>query len=469
MKPALPPVPFTPGASAANRAHRAGAKFLAPLGLPVDLPPDWQASALRKLDELCQQNRALPLYLDSCVRCGACADKCQFFLGTGDPKNMPVARAGLLRDVYRRHRTMGGRIVGALGGGEALTEQKLEEWYVYFHQCSECRRCAVFCPQGIDTAEITRAAREIMGSIGVATKYVTEVLKKVHEVGNNMGIPEAAWRDSCEFLEEEMKEETGIDIRIPVNGEGAEVLLVPPSADLFANPDTMIGYAKLFHAAGVSWTTSTYAGEAGNFGLFLNHEQLKLVNRRIVDAARRLGVRRIVMGECGHAWRAAQAFMDTLNGPLDFLDPPRPEHICEFAVRMMEERRIEVDPAANDGRKVTYHDPCNLARAGGLVEEPRQILRAVVRDFREMAADTTRGRTFCCGAGGGMLADELMDVRMKGAKPRMAAFQASGADHVATPCAICKAQFAAAFQYYKIDAQVVGVMDLLGRAIVIRN
>ncbi len=465
MTPNFQRASFQPGASAAVRPHRAGPHLLSPLGLEGELPADWQAIALHTLDEQCRQNRALPVYLDTCVRCGACADKCQFFLGTGDPKNMPVARAELLRKVYRRHCTAGGR----LGGGEALTEQMLNDWYVYFHQCSECRRCAVFCPHGIDTAEITRAAREVMASIGVATKYVTEVLRKVHVVGNNMGIPEAAWRDSCEFLEEEMKEETGADIRIPVNVEGAEVLLVPPSADLFANPDTMIGYAKLFHAAGVSWTTSTYAGEAGNFGLFLNHEQLKRVNQRIVDEARRLRVRRVVMGECGHAWRAAQAFMDTLNGPLDFLDTPRPEHICEFAVRMMEEERITLDPAANDGRKVTYHDPCNLARAGGLVEEPRRILRAVIRDFREMAPDTIRERTFCCGAGGGMLADELMEVRMKGAQPRLAAFQASGADLLASPCAICKAQFAVAFQHHHIEGQVVGVMDLLGRAIVLKT
>jgi Fe-S oxidoreductase len=423
--------------------------------------------ALRKLDDLCRQRRSLQLSLDLCVRCGACADKCQFFLGTGDPNNMPVARAELLRKVYRRHFTASGRFAGRLAGAEELTEQVLEQWYTYFYQCSECRRCAVFCPFGIDTAEITAAAREIMASVGIATKYVTEVVKKANEIGNNMGIPEAAWRDSCEFLEQEMKEETGADIRIPVNQEGAEVLLVPPSADLFANTDTMIGYAKLFHAAGVSWTTSTHASEAGNFGLFLNYEQLQKVNKRLVDSARQLKVKRMVIGECGHAWRAAQAFMDTLNGPLDFLESPRPEHICEFALRIIRRGGLRLNKAANDGQSVTYHDPCNLARAGGLTEEPREILRAVVSDFREMPADTIRQRTFCCGAGGGMLADELMIVRMKGAKPRVEAFQASGANYLATPCAICNAQLPVAFEHYRVTAQVGGVMDLLGKAIVL--
>ena len=459
--------PLNPGASSGVRSHRARKDLLTPLSLPADLPPDWQKVALRKFEELLGQQRSLQLSLDLCVRCGACADKCQFFLGTGDPNNMPVARAELLRKVYRRHFTASGKLTGRFAAAEELTEEVLEQWYTYFYQCSECRRCAVFCPFGIDTAEITAAAREVMASVGIATKYVTEVVKKANEIGNNMGIPEAAWRDSCEFLEQEMKEETGADIRIPVNQEGAEVLLVPPSADLFANTDTMIGYAKLFQAAGVSWTTSTYASEAGNFGLFLNYEQLQKVNKRLVDAARQLKVKRMVIGECGHAWRAAQAFMDTLNGPLDFLESPCPEHICEFAARLIRRGGLRLNKAANDGQSVTYHDPCNLARAGGLTEEPREILRAVVSDFREMPANTIRQYTFCCGAGGGLLADEMMDVRMKGAKPRVEAFQASGANYLATPCAICKAQLPVAFEHYGVTAQVGGVMDLLGKAIVL--
>ncbi len=459
--------PLNPGVTAGVRAHRAKKDLLKPLGLPAEMPADWRAKALRKFGDLLRQRRSLPLYLDICVRCGACADKCPFFLGTGDPNNMPVARAELLRKVYRRHFTTAGKLAVRLAAAEDLTGDVLNQWYTYFYQCSECRRCAVFCPFGIDTAEITMAAREIMAAIGVAPKYVAEVVKKAHEVGNNLGIPEAAWLDSCQFLEAELKEETGADIKIPVNQEGAEVLLVPPSADLFANTDTMMGYAKLFHAAGISWTTSTYASEAGNFGLFLNYEHLQKVNLRLVQAARQLRVKRLVIGECGHAWRAAQAFMDTLNGPLDFLESPRPEHICELAARLIRQGRLKLDKTANDGLAVTYHDPCNLARAGGLTEEPREILRAVVKDFREMSADTIRERTFCCGAGGGLLADELMEVRMKGAKPRMEAFRASGAGCLATPCAICKAQFPAAFEHYGLKAQVVGVMDLLGKAIII--
>jgi len=301
----------------------------------------------------------------------------------------------------------------------------------------------------------------------MATKYVVEVIKKANEIGNNLGIPPLAWTDSCKFLEDEIKEETGKDIKIPVDQTGAEVLLVPPSADIFANTDTMIAYAKFFHAAGISWTTSTHASEAGNFGMFLNYEQLANVNRRLVEAARALKVRRLVIGECGHAWRAAQAFTDTLNGPLDFLESPRPEHILELVCRVLRQGKLKLDKSVNDNVTVTYHDPCNLARAGGLLDEPREVLRACVNNFREMSPDTIREKTFCCGGGGGMLSEELMDLRIKGAKPRADAFKASGATCLATPCAICKAQLPAAFAHYKIDAPIVGVMDLLGKAIIL--
>ena len=162
------------------------------IGLPHQLVPDWQKKGIAKLGELLEKNQALRVYMDICVRCGACADKCQFYLGTGDPQNFPVARAELLRSVYRRYFTPGGKYFPQSNGAADFDEAMLEKWYTYFYQCSECRRCSVFCPYGIDTAEITMAAREIMASIGVSTKYVTEVVAKVYETGNNLGIPAAS-------------------------------------------------------------------------------------------------------------------------------------------------------------------------------------------------------------------------------------------------------------------------------------
>jgi Fe-S oxidoreductase len=462
----LRPPDLREAASGAVRCHPSKPKDTRAINLPAERVPNWQAAGVAKLGELLESNKALRVFMDICVRCGACADKCQFFLGTGDPQNMPVARAELLRKVYRRYFTPGGRWAPGAAAAADFDEATLDEWYTYFYQCSQCRRCSVFCPYGIDTAEITTAAREIMAAVGVSTKYVTEVVAKVYEQGNNLGIPPAAWKDNCEFLEEDVLEQTGAAVRFPVDDCGAEVLLVPPSADNFANTDTMIGYAKLFHVLGVSWTTSTYCNEAGNFGLFLNYENLKKVNARILEAARALGVKRIIWGECGHAWKAA-VLTPALNGPMDEFDPPQPYHISQYAAAMIRKGALNgrIDKTANDAYVVTYHDPCNPARAGQLIEEPREILRACVNHFVEMPASAIREKTFCCGAGGGLLTDELMPIRMAGGKPRAMAVKHTKANFLATICAICKAQLPESMKYWDVPVEVGGVIQLLGNAL----
>lgn len=442
-------------------------KDTAAIDLPTERVPDWQARGIARLGELLENNQALRVFLDICVRCGACTDKCQFYLGTGDPQNFPVARAELLRKVYRRYFTPAGRVPG-LGDAADFDEEMLQKWYTYFYQCSECRRCSVFCPYGIDTAELTIAARDVMATIGVSTKYVTEVVAKVYELGNNLGIPPAAWKDNCQFLEEDVGQERGIPIRYPVDDEGADVLVVPPSADNFVNVDTMIGYGILFHYLGIRWTTSTYCNEGGNFGLFLNFANLKKVNKRIIDAARMLGVKTIIWGECGHAWRAG-IMTNALNGPMDMFDPPYPYHISQFIVDMHRKGAFNgrIDKSANDEYTVTYHDPCNSARAGQLLEEPREIIRFTCNNFVEMPRDTIREKTFCCGAGGGLLTDELMPIRMAGGKPRAMAVKHSGANYLATVCAICKAQLPESMHYWDVPVKVGGVIDLLARALIL--
>jgi Fe-S oxidoreductase len=454
------------------------------LGFPGELVDDWQTKAIDKFAELLGKSRALRVYMDSCVKCGACTDKCHYFLGSGDPKNMPVARQDLMRKVYRRHFTWAGKFVPWLVGAEDLTEEVLDDWYSYFHQCSQCRRCSVYCPFGIDTAEISMAAREIMDHIGKGQKYCNEIIGKVHTIGNNLGLNEKALINTVENLEEDIEEDTGVKVRLPVNVKGADILLVTPSADFFAEPqvDGLIGYAKVFHQAGVSWTLSSYASEAANFALFIgSYEQMKMVAERIRKAAEDLGVKRIIFGECGHAWRVAYSFLNTLAGPFDFLDPayPVPQHICEFTWDLIEKGALTLDKSANDHMTLTFHDSCNVARAsrmgdtpGGQFEIPRAIIRACCNNFVDMAPDTIRESTFCCGGGGGLLTDDLMEIRVKGASPRMQALKEvadeNGVTHMASICAICKTQFAKVMPIYGFGMDsIVSLHQLVSNAIVL--
>ncbi|MGA2191960.1 MAG: sulfate reduction electron transfer complex DsrMKJOP subunit DsrK [Nitrospirota bacterium] len=472
------------GASIEGKSHFAPVKDMTDLGFPTELVPDWQEKAVAKLAELLKKYKSLQVYLDICVRCGACTDKCQFYLGTKDPRNMPVARQELLRKVYRRYLTLGGKLLGPLADAEDLTKELLDEWFVYFHQCSECRRCSVFCPYGIDTAEITMAAREIMDTIGYGAKYPLQTVNKAITVGNNLGMPGPAIRSTLDFMEEEVKEQTNVDVKFPMDVKGADVLLITPSADFFASPhiESLAGYAKVFHQAGISWTLSSYASEAGNFGLFNgNFEHMRKVASRIRVAIDEIKPKRLIHGECGHAWRVAYSFWNTLIGPFDSLDPkyPAPQHICEFTNDLIKRGALKLDKTANDDFVVTFHDSCNVARGarmgnrpGGQFEIPREIIKATCNKFVDMHPDTIREKTFCCGAGGGLLADEIIDLRIKGAMPRMQAYKAikdsHGANFFALICAICKAQFTKMFPYYGFEMEEVGgIHQLVSRAIVL--
>ena len=453
------------------------------LGFPGKLVDDWQDVALAKMDELLGKYRSLPVFLDACVKCGACTDKCHYYLGTGDPKNMPVARQDLLRKVYRRYFTLAGKWFPRLVGAVELSEDVINDWYSYYHQCSECRRCSVYCPFGIDTAEITMAGREILASIGMGQKYSNEIIGKVHIIGNNLGLPEPALANTLEGLEEEVEEDISVPVKFPLDQHGAEVLLVTPSADFFAEPhvDGLIGYAKVFHQAGISWTLSSYASEAANFGIFIgNYENMQKVAQRIRQAAIDLGVKRIVVGECGHAWRVAYSFWNTLIGPFDFLDPayPVPQHICEFTYDLLQRGALKLDAKANDDKVVTFHDSCNVSRGsrlgsvpGGQFTIPRELIRFACSHFVDMAPDTIHEHTFCCGGGGGLLTDDLIELRVKGALPRAQALQQvieqHGVTHMAAICAICKSQFSKVLPYYGMEMDmIISVHQLIGDALV---
>jgi Fe-S oxidoreductase len=473
-----------PDTMAHSEPYKSKPEFQESLGFPGELVDNWQEKAIEAMGDLLGKYRSLQVYLDSCVKCGACTDKCHYYLGTQDPKNMPVGRQDLLRKVYRRYFTFAGKYFPKLVGAADLTEEVLNDWYSYYHQCSQCRRCSVFCPYGIDTAEISMAAREIMDRIGVGQKYCNEIIGKVHKIGNNLGLPGPALADTLEGLEEDVEFDTDVKVRFPLDEKGADILLVTPSADFFAEPhvDGLIGYAKVFHEAGVSWTLSSKASEAANFGMFIgSYENMRRVSMRIREAALELGVKRIVFGECGHAWRVAYSFLNTLAGPFDFLDPdyPVPQHICEFTWNEIEKGTLNLDPSQNDEMTLTFHDSCNVARAsrmgdkaGGQFEIPRNIIKAVCNNFSDMSPETTREATFCCGGGGGLLTDDLMEIRVKGALPRMTALKEvvedQGVTHVAAICAICKTQFAKVLPYYGFEMdQIVSLHQLVSNAIVL--
>jgi Fe-S oxidoreductase len=481
--------------------HSATAKSLRALDLPNPrdwqpyepdwkLPADWKETLIAGMRERLEKYRSFRLFMDICVRCGACSDKCHFYLGSGDPKNMPVLRAELIRSVYRRYFTVPGRLLGKLAGARDLSEALLKEWFYYFYQCTECRRCSVYCPFGIDTAEVTMIARELLNLVGCNINWVLEPAANCYHTGNHLGIQPHAFKDSIEFAVDDLEENTGVRVEAPINKKGAEILFVMPSADYFGSPHyyTLLGYLLLFHAAGIDFTLSAYASEGGNFGLFSSHEMIQRLNAKIYAEAQRLGVKWILGGECGHMWRVIHQYMDTMNGPADFLEVPvspatgtrfeharstKMLHICEFTADLIRNGKLKLDPSRNDHWNATYHDSCNPARAMGMFEEPRYILHSVCNRFHEMPENTIREKTFCCGSGAGLGSDENFEIRMRGGLPRANAVRhvrdKYGVNLLACICAIDKAAFPALLEYWTPGVEVAGVHELLGNALVLEG
>lgn len=480
--------------------HSAPAKHHEYLGLPNPrqwqpgdadwkLPPNFKEIILNGMNERLAKYRSFQLYMDICVRCGACADKCHFFIGSGDPKNMPVLRAELMRSVYRRYFTTAGKLFGKLAGARDLTEDVVKEWFYYFYQCTECRRCSVFCPYGIDTCEITMIGRELLNLVGCNVNWVIDPVAKCFRTGNHLGVPPHAFKPTIEQALVEVQDITGIKVEASINKKGAEILFVAPSADYFATPHwfTLMGYLMLFHELGLDYTWSTYASEGGNFGLFHSAEMMKRLNAKIYAEAKRLKVKWILGGECGHMWRVLHQYMDTMNGPADFMEEPispitgtkfknarstKMVHICEFTADLIYHNKLKLDPSRNDKWKVTFHDSCNPARSMGLFEEPRYIIKNVCREFHDMPENTIKERTFCCGSGSGIGSDENLEMRLRGGLPRANAVkyvkEKYGVNLLACICAIDKATLPTLMDYWVPGIEVAGIHELVGNALVMK-
>lgn len=402
-------------------------------------------------------NRQLLYYLDICTRCAICKEACHIYQATDRPEHVPSYRAEALRRIYKRYFTPTGKYLPGLGEASGIDERSLEELRQAAFTCTGCRRCMVYCPFGIDITWLNSVAKAMLVAAGKAPEILQQLTDAAIIKGENIELYKDLMIDQIKELEIELKEKTkDPQAIIPIDREEADVLYVA-----LAGAHSILPAAVVFSLAKENWTLSLF--EASNYGYFLGDtKRAHQVARRIVDEAKRLKVKEVAITECGHAYRVMK-HLDEVWGNEKYLF--KVISIFELFDRYLREGRIKVD---RDRIKeaVTYHDPCQLGRNGGVFEEPRRVVRQIARDYREMTPN--REKNWCCGGGGGIVAlEDLTEYRAVTGKMKAEQIRMTGAKIVATPCENCRLQLELLNERYGLGIKVVAVTDLLVDSLVI--
>ncbi len=405
--------------------------------------------------------------LVACVHCGLCTDSCHYVLANpGDPTYAPAYKADRIRKLFKRHFDWTGRLFPWwVKAGSVWTDEELEELKdTVFGKCTNCRRCTINCPMGVDLATFNRMARGLLVSVGVMPEGVAVVSKDQWEIGNQMGVLKEEYLETLEWMEEELQDELeDPTVKIPIDQPACEVVYSINPREVKYDPRTIADAAKIFHVAGESWTMPSDAWDMTNFGLFSGDDALGgSVAQRLYEKVIELEGKKLVISECGHGYRSTRC-----EGPnwAKFDVPFEMESSVLTMLRYIKEGRIRVDKTKNT-EPVTFHDSCNNARSCGLFEEPRELLNLVVTDFREMHPN--RAENYCCtGGGGAMSMSEYTPRRLKSAVIKANQLKATGAKVVVTSCHNCVDGLTDLIRHYKLDMKVLQLVNLVATALVI--
>ncbi len=464
---ALPP--FAPLSDQARERYDGLLDGTLALNLPVPSGPDEEralvARFLAGLDKLFDRENnwtflePLVLTMEHCAKCQTCSEACHVFEASGGEEiYRPTYRAEILRRLYFKHVRNGGLLAAWQHGDITLNWPLVARLAELSYRCNLCRRCAQTCPIGADNGLVAHELRKLFSQeLGIAPKELHEngsVLQL--QAGSSTGMTPVVVRDNVEFIDEDVSEKTGLEVKTPWDVEGADILLVHNAGEIMAWPENPGAFAVILNAAGLSWTMSSdlVGYDSINYGLWYDDAQFARVAVRQAEAARKLKVKKIVLGECGHAHKALAVVADrVLSGDLDI-----PRESCLTLFRdIVASGRLKLDPSRNDF-PVTLHDPCNVVRLMGVVEPQREVLRAICPQFREMAPHGVDN--YCCGGGSGfaiMSGHNFRDWRLQVAGRRkveqaLSAFadclDPSIPKYICAPCSNCKGQFRDAIEYY---------------------
>ena len=438
------------------------------------------------LSDQANRNLILPVLLsfEYCAKCNTCSEACHIFLATnGHELYRPIFRSEVLRKIAKKHMKGEGLVASFIGGDIDINWETIARLAELAYRCNLCRRCAQTCPLGIDNGLLTREIRKIFSmEMGIAPKPIHEKGAALQiKTGSSTGMSGAALVDDIEFIEEDYGKIIGRSFKMPVNKKGADILLTHNAGEFKAWPENPAAFAILFEEAGLNWTLSTeYMGyDNVNYGAWYDDSMTRKIALDQLKVAKDLGVKRIILGECGHAHRATIVTADRLLTGEDLI--PR-ESFLPLLWELIRDKKLKVDPSKNNF-PVTMHDPCNMARMMGIVKPQLEITKAVVPEsqYRDMYPGGVNN--FCCGGGSGFAILKSMNfsefrtkvsVRVK-FKQILDAFQGVIEDvdtpkYIAAPCSNCKGAIRDILKTYKLtdkyNVHYGGVVELVVNALV---
>ncbi|MFH2037120.1 MAG: response regulator [Candidatus Zixiibacteriota bacterium] len=433
------------------------------------MAPERSYKAQKVIDRMGKKlSRQIVGSLVGCIHCGNCTDSCHYVLANpGDPTYAPAYKADKIRSLFKRHYDWTGRVFPWWVHARSIyTDEELEELKdTVFGKCTNCRRCTINCPMGVDLATFNRMARGLLVSVGVMPEGVAVVSKDQWEIGNQMGVLKEDYVDTLEWLTEEMQMENPNSPGIPIDKENADVVYSINPREVKYDPRTISDAAEIFNAAGENWTMPSEGWDMTNFGLFSGDDDLGgAVARRLYEKVEELRGRKLVISECGHGYRSTRC--EGPNWAQKDVNFPMESSVITM-LDYIKSGKIKVDKSKNP-EKVTFHDSCNNARSCGLTEEPRELLNLVCEDFQEMYPN--RSENYCCtGGGGAMSMSEYTPRRLKSAQIKADQLKATGAKYVVTSCHNCVDGLADLIKHYKLDMKVTQLVNLVANALVIEK
>ena len=403
-------------------------------------------------------------YLNSCVHCGLCAESCMYYLATKDERFIPANKVDLISSIYRRYCTFTGKHFPKLTGARELDDATAEEMIdQLFGACTLCGRCTKHCSIGIDISYLVREGRRMLSEMDLIPATLQSTVNTALETGNNMGIPLEEFKDTLSWLEDELRDEVNDpQASIPLNVPDVNILytLNPREPKFF--PLSISAMAKIFHAAKEKWTLSTSMYDVTNYAYFTSSDaKAKTITQRLYDEVLKLNAKRCVLAECGHGSRAFR-----WEGP-NYLRKEYPFEVItsvELLAEYISQGRLKLDKSINK-ELITLHDPCNLVREGGVIEQQRYVIKQAAERFVEMTPFGTEN--FCCGGGGGQLAmSEYNERRMKIAEIKAEQIRKTGATIVVTPCHNCVDQLMQIDNKFKLGVQIKTLAEIVADAII---